>query len=445
MSWLRLWFGFDAKVRQKEYLLSGLALMPVKFAGDMALFKTFAGVWLTPLDYLTPIAGDLPGKWLQMADLGRWLTVLWLLPFLWIGVSMTVRRVADAEVWPGLVLLFFVPIFNYAVMLYLVTARRGPSRARSRAPAVPPSRAASFAGLVLAVAFPVAMVALAANGSQRYGGGIFVGTPFAIGVIAGYAMNLTRLRTLGETAWGCGYLLLAAGAACLLLAFEGLLCIFMAAPILIPLVWLGMLLGRSLARIGAGTSAAGVFLILPGGMLAFDQRPNATPEREIVSSVEVAAPPEVVWRHVVAFSDLPPPRHWMFALGIAHPVRARIEGSGVGAVRRCEFSTGPFVEPITHWEEPRRLAFRVTEHPLPMKELSPWGDIHPPHLDGWFRATRGEFRLVPLPGGRTRLEGSTWYALDLAPETYWRLWAETLVHAIHDEVLEHVKSLAEQR
>ena len=78
-----------------------------------------------------------------------------------------------------------------------------------------------------------------------------------------------------------------------------------------------------------------------------------------------------------------------------------------------------------------------------MRELSPYRAIRPPHLDGAFRARRGEFRLVALPDGRTRLEGSTWYTLELAPGGYWRLWADLLVHAIHARVLAHVKRLAE--
>ena len=140
-------------------------------------------------------------------------------------------------------------------------------------------------------------------------------------------------------------------------------------------------------------------------------------------------------------ASLPPA--WYFRWGIAYPVRAVIHGDGVGAVRRCEFSTGAFVEPITAWDAPRRLAFDVTAQPDPMRELSPYAALHLPHLDSAFRARRGEFRLVALPGGRTRLEGSTWYTLDMAPARYWRLWADGFVHAIHERVLAHVKGLAE--
>jgi hypothetical protein len=102
------------------------------------------------------------------------------------------------------------------------------------------------------------------------------------------------------------------------------------------------------------------------------------------------------------------------------------------------------VEPITAWDEPRRLAFDVARQPEPMHETSPYQRVNAPHLIDGLVSRRGEFRLVELPGGRTRLEGSTWYQLDMAPEPYWRLYADALIGAIHDRVLAHVKQLAER-
>jgi hypothetical protein len=146
---------------------------------------------------------------------------------------------------------------------------------------------------------------------------------------------------------------------------------------------------------------------------------------------------------VVHFPDLPPPNQWYFRWGIASPQRARIDGQGVGAVRYCEFTTGTFVEPITHWEPGRRLAFDVTDQPAPMFELSPYRHVHPPHLDGYLRSNRGEFLSIALPGGRTRLEGRTWYAFDMFPQSYWTLWSNLLIQRIHHRVLSHIKQLAE--
>ena len=125
-------------------------------------------------------------------------------------------------------------------------------------------------------------------------------------------------------------------------------------------------------------------------------------------------------------------------------MRATISGRGVGAFRHCEFSTGPFVEPITTWDEPRRLAFDVVEQPHPMHELSPYRTLHPPHLDGFFRSRQGQFLLTPLPDGRTRLEGTTWYTQKLWPASYWQRWTDYLVHTIHRRVLNHIQAEAER-
>jgi hypothetical protein len=79
-----------------------------------------------------------------------------------------------------------------------------------------------------------------------------------------------------------------------------------------------------------------------------------------------------------------------------------------------------------------------------MQEWSFYAQVHPPHLDGYFRSRRGEFRLITLPGGRTRLEGSTWYTLDLEPLPYWQLWADWIIHRIHERVLNWIRVCAEQ-
>jgi hypothetical protein len=167
------------------------------------------------------------------------------------------------------------------------------------------------------------------------------------------------------------------------------------------------------------------------------------PLYECVTSVEVDAPPEVVWRRVISFPELPPPVDWLSRAGVAYPIRARIEGRGVGAIRHCEFSTGPFVEPIEVWDEPRLLRFAVTSCPNPMREWNPFFEVHPPHLNGFLVSKRGQFHLTRLPGGRTRLQGTTWYQHGLWPATYWSLWSNSILHGIHQKVLNHVKTLAE--
>ena len=192
-------------------------------------------------------------------------------------------------------------------------------------------------------------------------------------------------------------------------------------------------------------SATAMVIALPVLALFPVVSPMPAEVAPVVTQLEIDASPEVVWPHVIGFAPLAPPEHWLFKAGVAAPVRARIEGEGVGAIRYCEFTTGAFVEPITTWDPPHHLAFDVTEQPPSMRELSIWSTVHAPHIDGGLVSERGEFRLEGLPGGRTRLTGTTWYALDFAPEPYWRLWSDAIVHLIHERVLEHIATLAEAR
>ena len=169
----------------------------------------------------------------------------------------------------------------------------------------------------------------------------------------------------------------------------------------------------------------------------------APPLYQVQSSIEISAPPSVVWRKVVAFSEIAPPDELIFRAGIAYPIRAEITGHGAGAVRRCIFSTGPFVEPIETWDEPHLLRFGVTENPAPLNEMSPYGKIQPPHLHGYFVSHQGQFLLTELPGGRTRLEGTTWYTDAIWPAPYWRIWSDYIIHRIHMRVLMHIKQEVE--
>jgi hypothetical protein len=239
------------------------------------------------------------------------------------------------------------------------------------------------------------------------------------------------------------------GAALLAVALEGAICLMMAAPLALPLAAFGGACGYLVQRRHWGQREAPAFLtallVFVPGVQWMEHVAAPTPAVFAVhTSIDIQAPPEKVWKQVVAFSQIPPPREWIFRSGIAYPIRAEIEGTGAGAERHCVFSTGAFVEPIEIWDEPRRLKFSVTSNPPPMEEWSPYARIEPPHLHGFLRSEGGQFLLTSLPGGGTRLEGTTWYQHGLWPAGYWRLWSDAIIHRIHLRVLRHIRDEAER-
>jgi hypothetical protein len=297
------------------------------------------------------------------------------------------------------------------------------------------------------IAEGLVMTLLSVYGLGAYGTVLFFVTPCAMGATAAVLYNRPQRRRLRPTLTVALLGTAFTGLAILVFAVEGIVCLAMAFPIAAALACIGAALAWSILGGESAPSsrsiAPGAFLLLVPGAAVGEAATVSPSLHEVETVIEIDAPPDVVWQNVIGFSELAPPPEWFFQLGIAYPVRARIDGAGVGAVRRCEFSTGPFVEPITRWEPGHRLSFDVAAQPPSMTELSPYRHVNAPHLEGYMVSKRGEFRLVALPGGRTRLEGSTWYTLAIYPEAYWVGFAEALLHGIHGRVLRHVKALSE--
>jgi len=450
-SMCSLWFGVRTPVTRAQYIASGVGLAVFKYAVEAGVIRALTGNLLTPLDFLTP---SLAARQAALAGGPEWLgwaLFAWNLPFIWIALSMSVRRAAGAGLPPWLGLAVLVPVAGLAVMLGLCLDRRDQPGNWRPLPGhdMPPEAADRLAGLKAvgaALAVGIAMLVLCIYLLESYGAALFLATPLVMGTVAGFLFNQPSARSLAATVGLATLVMLAAALVLLVFALEGLICIAMAAPIAAPLGILGAILGRAVARTSGPGAAPILPLLVALPLVAGAERLAGTqaPEYCVLTTVEVDAPPAAVWPHVVSFPDLPEPTEWFFRCGIACPLRARIQGAGVGAVRHCEFTTGDFVEPITVWDEPRRLAFDVTSQPDPMTELSPWRHVHPPHLaEQSLQSHRGEFRLVDLGGGRTRLEGRTWYTFDMHPQAYWTLWSDLAIHAIHRRVLAHIKWLAE--
>ncbi len=458
------WFKIDGTVSRKEYALVGVGLMLLKYVVEACVIGYTACLFYTPFDFINPLLSARSQftvgapTWLGLA----W--VLWTLPFLWIAVAMSIRRAVDVGASPWAGLLVLVPIINLVAMVYLAAIPKGcekrqhQGKTREKMPVVDLSDEeharnvqgvnSILVGVGIGFAYMFAILVCSVDLFESYGASLFFGTPLIAAAATAYVYNRWCPRSLGSTI-GLSVLTCCCFAGGLLLfGLEGMVCIAMAAPIAFPIGILGALVGHGIARqqrVAFEKKDKGLLSCLLVVPFLVGIEPYVAPqsEFEVVSAVEIKASPEQVWQCVIEFPELEETPEWFFRWGISCPQAARIVGTGVGAIRYCEFTTGEFVEPITIWDAPRQLAFDVAEQPHPMFEMTPYRHIHPPHLDGAFRSTRGEFRLIPLSDGGTRLEGSTWYQLDIYPHAYWTLWSDELVHRIHGRVLRHIKRLAE--
>src|SRR3989441_4883932 len=298
----RLWFGLLASVDRRTYLTNGLALMGFKYAVDAGAVGLATGRFWSPLDYLLPFyllrAEKLAGApaWFLPAF------VVWTLPFLWIGVAMTLRRAVDAGRSPWLALAFFVPLFNYLVMLALcglptVPLSRWEEQAGGRT--VDARLPVALYGVAAGLAVAIPTILLNVYVLRRYSTSLFLGTPFTLGAVTAYVFNRAAPQGAGATAQVVSLSLVLLAGAMLLFALEGLVCVVLALPLALALAILGGIFGRAIALHTPGRAGHLASLVLAAPLLAgLDEArgPSPTPPYQVEDSVVVAAPRAVGWR-----------------------------------------------------------------------------------------------------------------------------------------------------
>lgn len=417
-------------------LVPHLAVAVAMFAYHRLLVPDVS-FWLLPLRRLA-YTGPIPG-WAEA------LVMLAAVLAVWVLAVLSFRRAARAR-GPGYALaaLTLVPALQIAAVLVLALLP-----VRADAPAPETEARTNLAHVVQGVLTGMTLVVLAVLVSAvtfgSYGWGLFVMTPFLVGLTTAYIANRRDPLPSGQTLPLVLGAVALGGAALLALALEGLMCIVLIAPLAAVVAALGGAIGRAvaLARHRRRTPLMSVAL-LPA-VFALEaavppEAPIATEER-----IDIAAPPAAVWQALISDRPISSGPGIVGFAGFAYPIRGRLQGSGVGATRLGEFSTGTAVERVTAWQPGRRLAFTVLRQPPAMEEMSPYRRVHAPHVSGYFVTGDTSFDLMPLPGGRTRLTARASHLLRIDPLPYWEPMARWAIRANVTRVLHGIRDEAEHR
>jgi len=314
----------EGRLGRLRYAVSGFLLLALKHVLDLLLATEVMGQRWALYGYWLPLMGEVRLSTLNPHQVRFLLGMVALaLPFIWVGICLTLARLRDAALPAWLVLLFFVPFLNLLFFAFLIsTPSRPPGTPHLWAATergllldrmIPRSASGSaLAGALLPLVFGGLVSALSTNILRTYGWGLFVGVPFAMG----FASVLIYTYHAPRSLYSClGVALLSPallGLAFLAFALEGIICILMAAPLALPLAAMGGVIACFLQRLYRPTQIApavlGALLFgLPLGITlehAAAQKPQVF---SVTTSVEVVAPPEVVWPNVIAFAELPPP------------------------------------------------------------------------------------------------------------------------------------------
>ena len=418
-------------------LLSQHALVAGLYRAHDVVLRTDLGFWLLPLRRV-PLLPDL-------APVEAALVFTCNLVIAWALALLCFRRARRSRGGYSLAALAIVPGLQMLAISLLAVLPIWPEEEEPEPRDFPGRKARHvLQGILAGAGIIVFAVLVSAVTFGAYGWGLFVFTPFVVGVTTAYVINRRVDVGLGET------LALVMGAAALgtlallMLALEGLWCILLAAPLGALAAAFGAVLGHAATIPGRKRGRPYLCVALLPAVFAFEAAMPPAAIFTSVQSIDIAAPPAAVWRALTSDKPIALPPGLVGRAGLAYPTGARIRSAGAGGERIGFFSTGRARERITHWAPERQLAFVVIDQPPAMEEMSPYRRVHAPHVEGYFETGETSFDLEPNAGGGTRLTIRASHLLRIDPVLYWEPVARWAIRRNTARVLADIKAKAER-
>ena len=279
-------------------------------------------------------------------------------------------------------------------------------------------------GLLLCAAVFAVGYRLLMHAELGQGAALFIGLPVILGAVV-------ALATAPRSALGMA-LKVTALCLCVIapLLGENAVCLAMAAPLVLGVVALTVVLIRLVSGLGGRGRVSCCALLVGLSPLLWEPAakvPGWQDERpldEVKTAVELYARPAAVWN---ALAESPPdllaaPAPDFLRLRL-HPGPRSVTGHGLqlGATRQIRFDSDCYKGTVTRSEPGQRAIFTITEQA---------GDAGE-RIALWLRFVEVEFQLADLGNGRVRLTQLTRYRRLLDPGFYFAPLERWGVRAMH--------------
>lgn len=157
--------------------------------------------------------------------------------------------------------------------------------------------------------------------------------------------------------------------------------------------------------------------------------PNRVEVATVRTELKVDATPQEAWDAIMFYEDVSHAPPWILHLALPKPIRSEGDKSREGGDVKCFYDRGFLAKRITRREEPRLLAFDVTEQRLLVEHDVALRD--------------GSFEIEPTSDGKSVIRLTTNYEPKLRPRFVWSLFEQHVIHKLHGHVLEGMRRQAE--
>lgn len=264
-------------------------------------------------------------------------------------------------------------------------------------------------------------------GLADYGWIFFVLLPFSLGIAVG---NMEKEK------WG--FLGLAIGILIfvgLLIAssLEGIVCVIMTIPIIIPLVWLGTLANKFLRKKGIIKPKNNLnVLILPLLFTLFGapiEKYFYTDKIEIIEVKTERVYPytsEQVYNTIKSVDTLIADKPFLMKLDLPIPNKCILEKEEVGGIRTCYFTGGTITERITELDKEKILRMDIIDYNLTGRK--------------WLGFKEAIYYFDKIGKDSCKMTRITTYTSVLKPRIYWQPLEKIGISQEHDYVFDNLNN-----
>lgn len=279
---------------------------------------------------------------------------------------------------------------------------------------------------LISLAYLVLGFLLLHYGLVDYGLSIFVFLPFILGYLFG--RNTLKKASLYGLIFSfvTFFILLLAG------GLEGMVCILMALPIVIPAILLGIGLRRLLNKTDkkpddiVRQSLFPLFLFLGLGLLEKELTPNDTKIISVQTEIVLPYTTMEVYEAIKSVDTMIAEKPFLMRLDLPVPNKCVLEKEEVGGLRTCYFSGGTITEKITELEKGKILRMDVIDYQLTGRK--------------WLGFKEAVYYFEPAGKDSCKLTRETTYTSVLTPRFYWEPLEKTGIQQEHGYVFDNLKN-----
>jgi len=274
--------------------------------------------------------------------------------------------------------------------------------------------------------------------------------PFIAGALTVYLSSIEKIKSIAYRIFAPWVPILIFFFLTIAIAYEGWACWLMILPFFLIIASIGGLYSGYIKLTKEkrfGQINISILILLPFFTAPIEKMIRTIPGKyEAFTYIDIHSSADKIWKNVTRVKEIKPEQDkgWLtYFLGFPRPIKAELNFEGVGATREAVFSGGlTFHEKVLSYYDKKKMNFSIKAYPYEIPSTTM--DKHVVLGGDYFDVLDGTYELARLNDSTYRLNLYSHFKLTTTFNFYASWWAGWIMKDIQNNILQVIKSRAEQ-